>query len=689
MSLFSEAFSSFFTKAHSRHATRQSKSSRRTTRIETLEARTLFAGNPLSGVQSFDGTDNNLNHPEWGAASANLLRLAPAAYADGISTPAGASRASARAISNLLNGHEEGDVRSAQLLSAFTYAWGQFIDHDLDLTTAAVPSVPFKIAVPAGDPQFDPDGTGTKTIPLNRSKSDPLTGTNSQNPRQQINDITAYLDGSMIYGSDATRAAALRTFSGGHLKTSDGNLLPLNTNGLPNANDAHVEPDSALFLAGDVRANENVELSSIHTLFMREHNRLADLIGAKDPSLTDEQIFQKARRLVIGELQVITYKEFLPALLGDDVLKPYRGYNANVNPGISNEFSAAAFRLGHSMVGNDVEFIDNEGEEIRDPLDFSDAFFHPAIVHETGIDPILKYLASDLSEEIDLQVVDSLRNMLFGPPGSGGLDLASLNLQRGRDHGLSDYNSTRVALGLPRARSFADISSDPDVRQQLKAAYGTVDKIDLWAGGLAEDHIRGGNVGPTFSRIIADQFQRLRDGDRFWYERVLTGADLRLVQKTTLADVIKRNTGLTNLQDDVFHFRVELAGTVFADRNGNGRHDLGERGIRGRTIELLDEAGVVIATTVTNAHGRYRFTDLGLGSYTVREQPVTGQTQPPARTIHVTHGMVVLNLNFAEPGPGSLPIPYAYLRRMRINGVDVNLDCLGDDLSGADSQLPG
>ena len=137
----------------------------------------------------------------------------------------------------------------------------------------------------------------------------------------------------MIYGSDATRAAALRSFVGGLLKTSAGNLLPFNTAGLANANDAQIFPDSQLFLAGDVRANENVELTALQTLFVREHNHQAALLAAAHPTWTDEQIFQGARAIVIGEIQSITYNEFLPALLGNNALTAYRGYNPSVNVG--------------------------------------------------------------------------------------------------------------------------------------------------------------------------------------------------------------------------------------------------------------------------------------------------------------------------------------------------------------------
>ncbi|MEI8293655.1 MAG: peroxidase family protein [bacterium] len=376
----------------------------------------------------------------------------------------------------------------------------------------------------------------------------------SPNPRQHMNQISAYLDGSVIYGSDATRAAALRTFSGGKLKTSAGNLMPLNTAGLANANDAHIFPDNQLFLAGDVRANENVELSAIHTLFVREHNQIASAIAASNPAFTDEQIFQNTRRILVGELQVITYREFLPALLGPKALRPYDGYKPDVNPGISTEFSTAAYRIGHTLINDDVELLDNDGNEIDEALQLAEAFFNPSVLEVVGPDPLLKYLATDKAQEVDTQLVGGLRNFLFGPPGAGGFDLASLNIQRGRDHGLSDYNTTRAAYGLPKVKSFAEITSDAALQAKLLSLYGSVDNIDLWIGGLVEDDLPGSSVGATFQRILVDQFQRLRDGDRFWYARVFNGPQLAALEATRLSDIIRRNTSITKIQDNVFFY---------------------------------------------------------------------------------------------------------------------------------------
>lgn len=382
------------------------------------------------------------------------------------------------------------------------------------------------------------------------------------NPRQHPNEISAYLDGSVIYGSDVTRAAALRSFQRGKLKTSTGALPPLNTAGLPNANDAHRFPDDELFLCGDVRANENVELTAIHSLFVREHNQVAEAIHNANHWLNDEQIFQRARRIVVGELQVITYNEFLPALLGPNALRPYTGYKQNVNPGIATEFSTAAFRIGHTLINDDVEFLDNDANPVREEMELADAFFNPEPLHEVGPDPVLKYLATDNAQEVDTMLVGGLRNFLFGPPGAGGFDLAARNMQRGRDHGLTDYNSARFAYGLPRVTSFAQITSDPDLQARLAALYGDVDSIDLWIGGLAEDHVPGSSIGPTFRRIIADQFERIRDGDRFWYSRIFWGPQLQALQQTRLSEVIRRNTWITKIQDNAFFFDPATLGDL-------------------------------------------------------------------------------------------------------------------------------
>ncbi|MEM8500398.1 MAG: peroxidase family protein [Pseudomonadota bacterium] len=498
-----------------------------------------------NNVRSIDGSGNNDVNSEMGASYTPLARLLPVDYADGLSTLAGANRASPRQISNIVVATTE-NTPNASRATDYLWQWGQFLDHDIDLTEGADPAEPANIAVPDDDPYF-PAGS---EITFNRSIYD--SGANPANPRQQLNEITAWIDASNVYGSDPERAQALRTLDGtGQLKTSAGDLLPFNTVGLPNAGG----DSDQLFLAGDIRANEQIGLTALHTLFVREHNRLAAEIANDKPDWNDEQIYQHARRIVGAQMQVITYKEYLPALLGGDTIKPYRGYDPTVIASISNSFSTAAYRYGHSALSSTLKRINADGSSIAaGDLPLRNAFFSPwRIAAEGGLEPILRGLAAQRCQTIDSYLVEDVRSFLFGDPSDGGFDLAALNIQRGRDHGLPSYNQARQTLGMEPARNVTDITSDTELRQRLRNAYTSVDDIDLWVGGLAEDAQPSSHLGPLFSAMIADQFEALRNGDRFWYQRHLSGRQLRDVERTRLADIIRRNTDIgEELGQDVF-----------------------------------------------------------------------------------------------------------------------------------------
>lgn len=525
---------------------------RREDAVRNREGRRLFEGRE---VRTYDGSQNNLDNPTWGASFSHLQRIAGSDYGDGVSSMAGPNRASARAVSNKVVNQDEGvTIPNSFNGSDFVWQWGQFIDHDLDLTDGAEESA--DILVPVGDAYFDPESTGSVVMGFNRAVFDPETGLTSDNPREQDNEITSWIDGSMLYGSDVERSEALReSINSPFLKTSEGNLLPFNEGTLLNAN-GFVSDPTQLFLAGDIRANEQLALAVMHTLFVREHNRLAAQLQEDFPGRTADEIFEATRRLVVAQIQIITFEEWLPTLVGTGAIPPYSGYKPEINPTIYNEFSAAAFRLGHSMLNEQLLRLDASGQEIdAGHIDLAAAFFTAPIFlrSETDIDPILRGLATQRHQALDHKIVDDLRNFLFGAPGDGGLDLASLNVQRGRDHGLPDYNTVRVAMGLPAVTSFHEISSDPETVSALSSTYATVDDIDLWIGGLSEDPVGDSQLGPLFQGIIVRQFTELRDGDRFWYERDLRPAEMDRVRGTTLARIIRRNTSIGDeIQDNVF-----------------------------------------------------------------------------------------------------------------------------------------
>ncbi len=534
--------------------------------------------------RSPNGSCNNMNEQNWGQAINPFShRLMPDYGANG--AMAGENRGSARMISNYICHQDAGEsVESQRGLSSLVYTFFQFIDHNI--TATAEGHTEFKpIPIPMSDPFFDPNGTGSQMMPFMRSE----TMMSDNGMLSPINMLSSWIDGAGIYGSDETRANWLRTFENGKLKISENNLLPCNTTtGFRSDPIDTLAPAMAgdknrcgvyqkVFVAGDIRANEQPGLLSLHTVFMREHNRLCNVLVLEGMT-DDEAIYQKAKRIVVGELQAIVYQELLPALgvhLGE-----YRGYNHQIQPDISNVFATAAFRLGHTMVDENLILIDNNCQPINGntgcgpadgdcsctnanvgfggTLDIKNAFFHPSLVSNIGVEPILKGLTSQTQQEIDAKVISSLRNFLFGAPGSGGLDLAALNIQRGRDHGLPDYNTIRQHFIGNSVNSFAEITNKVNLQTALATAYNNdFNNIDAFVGLLAEDHLPNTSVGATLHAILKDQFTRLRESDRYFYkiDPMLSPMDKKEVQQTTLADLLTRNTNLVDLPSQAFYAR--------------------------------------------------------------------------------------------------------------------------------------
>lgn len=491
--------------------------------------------------RTIDGSGNNLSNPGWGMLDAELLRLGPASYADGVGG-VDMSRPSPRAISNAVGQHTTDG--NAQGLSAMFWQWGQFIDHDFNLIREDE-STNLPIAIPAGDPFFDPFNTGTQQMNMHRSSF----VADGAGVRQYENAITHWLDGSVVYGSDQGRADDLREFAGGRLRMSANGLLGRNINGLDNAGGTGAD----LFISGDVRANEQVGLTSMHTLMNREHNRVAGILEAQNPAWGDEQLYQMTRKIIGAQIQKITYDDWLPAMLGEGVVSSYAGYDDSVNPNMSLEFSTAAYRFGHSMLNSELPLVGPNGQD-HGSLTLAGAFFNPSLFDDASVvDQSLKGLATIEANAVDTRVVDDVRNFLFGPPGAGGLDLLSLNINRGRDHGIGSYNEMRAAMGLDEAMTFADITSDVTLQAQLASVYASPDEVDAWIGMAAEDVLPGAAVGELLSVIFVDQFERMRDADRYWYENdAALMPYMDLIASSTLGGIMEANLDVGRMQFDVF-----------------------------------------------------------------------------------------------------------------------------------------
>lgn len=510
------------------------------------------ADSPLPPVEyrTMDGSGNNPNDLSMGTAGSMQIRMTDPNYAD--ATGAMRYGPDARAISNTI-GVQSASGNSSDL-SAMFWQWGQFIDHDMVLTHGGGAFAP--MFAPAGDPVF-PAGA---MIPFSRSGATPDgTGMN-----QYANHITAFIDGSGIYGSDDARADALRSFSGGRLAMDANGYMTRNTGGMENANDGFL-PDNTLFLAGDIRANEQAGLTALHTVFAREHNTWADRLAAENPTWDDEQVYQAARKIVGAEVQAITYNEWLPAMLGDDFMGDYSGYDSSVDAGISLEFSTAAFRFGHTMLNEELLRLNADGTAFDGGnLTLHENFFNPSTIMGDGaLEALMRGMSAQEAEELDTQIIGGVRNLLFGDPGNGGMDLMAANLMRGRDHGIGSYNDVRESMGLERVTEWSQITSDDELAASLATLYRSIDNLDAWVGLVAEDHLAGAAAGETLSLVLAEQFERLRVGDRFFY----LGDDgilpwLSEIDGVTLGDILARNTDINSFDGSVFYTTVPAPGSV-------------------------------------------------------------------------------------------------------------------------------
>jgi peroxidase len=514
----------------------------------------------LKEFRPIGGSGNNVENPDLNVVpGAPEIALTPLNFASGKPADGLADGPNPRTISNDIAGGTGAKGQNAQttdpVASAWIYVFGQFVDHDLDLEDTPMTAAPINIVVPQGDPVF---AAGT-VIAMTRDTRNPDTNT-------IVNTVAGYLDLSQLYGSTGEIASSLRN-ADGTLKSSD------NGKALPVVNDS--------FVTGDPRVMENPELTAVTILFMREHNFWVGALESKHPDWTGDQLYNMARAITTAEYQNIVYKEFLPLLIGP-VLGSYSGYDPTVSAQVTQEFSTAAFRVGHSQVSDTQEGIDNN-ENVVFTESLAKAFYNtPEIDESNGIDPLLRALGVDNSQATDVYTVAALRNLLFASLVGGDvdeMDLIAIDIQRERDVGLGTLNQTRTAIGFKPYGSFEELTTDPVLQTTLRAVYGNIDNVDLFMGGLAENHASGALVGPTFQTIIARQFHALRAGDRFfWRNEGFNQEAAWMISTTTLADIIKRNTDTPNLQANVFlqsslptHVKPHLMPPAVIERHGRKR----------------------------------------------------------------------------------------------------------------------
>lgn len=548
-----------------------------------------------SKYRTIDGTCNNLQHPTWGASLTEFRRLLKPIYEDGFTTPVGWNRGKkyfgfpkppSRKVSTELIATNK--ITPDTEITHMVMQWGQFLDHDLDHATPSVSSESWDgvdckktcdyaaPCYPMDVPPDDPRITSRRCIDFVRSSAICGSGMtsiffDSVQTREQINQLTSFIDASQVYGYSLELAKDLRDLNDDFGRLREGPTFPGHKPLLPYSSGQMdcrrnlSESTLNCFLAGDIRANEQVGLVAMHTLWMREHNRLARELKRINPQWDSDTLYEEARKIVGAAFQHITYKHWLPYIIGQkgmQMMGEYQGYDPQLNPTISNVFATAALRFGHTLINPVLHRLDNNFQPIRyGHLPLHKAFFSPwRIVEEGGIDPLLRGLFTTPAKVKRPQenLNTELTEQLFRTAHAVALDLAAMNIHRSRDHAIPGYLEFRKVCNMSAVETFDDLKneiSDPVVRQKLKDLYGHPGNIDVWVGGILEDQIEGARIGPLFRCLLIEQFQRLRHGDRFYYENpsVFKPEQLTQIKQYSLARVLCDNgDNITKVTGNVF-----------------------------------------------------------------------------------------------------------------------------------------
>ncbi|EAT44216.2 AAEL004401-PA, partial [Aedes aegypti] len=520
----------------------------------------------------FNGRCNNI-HPGrslWGSAGYPMERLLPPAYNNGVSSSRmlsndGRYLPSSRVVSeNMFSDlhipHRRHNVLMMQL--------GQFLVHDISRNKAT--PINSKCCLPDNShrnphphPACSPIRVSSKDsfysqfnvkcLNFVRTVMAPLNQCHVGHGRQ-ISEVTHFIDGSMIYGSSKQEADELRAHQGGRLKSLQHRQ---SLNELPPLDAPYVctSAAKACFKAGDTRVNQVLTLVGFHTLFLREHNRIARKLEKINPHWSDDILFHETRRIVAAEFQHIIYNEYLPKVVGPDFMEMYdlhtsqgysNFYNPEKNPALTSEFTTAAFRFGHSTVPGQFELP-------HGVINTHETFFNPSAITEPKFfDELFHGIMQQPMQKVDDMFTHSLTRFLNPEEGKPyGLDLAAINIQRGKDHAIRPYNYYLQLSGREVMRSFADFG--PVHGPKLASLYSAPDDVDLYVGGILEQPVSGGVVGQTFAEIISDQFARLKQGDRYFYSNGrlsnpghFTKPQLQELQKTTMAGIICANVNDKN-----------------------------------------------------------------------------------------------------------------------------------------------
>ncbi|MGO9383186.1 MAG: peroxidase family protein [Mycobacterium sp.] len=547
---------------------------------------------PPAGVSHFrtaDGSWNNLDDPKEGAAGTRFLRnveLAATRPETGkrLLTP------NPREVSlKLLTRPDDDDGRPEMapvlFLNLLAASWIQFMNHDWVNHGEVQPDAFIRVPLPPGDPAIDRYLQSDMVISM--TQPDPTRGAHEPAATSSINEVTHWWDGSQIYGSDQATQNRLRSRKFGKMR--------LNTDGtLPVDRSTRVED------AGFMR-NWWVGLTMLHTLFVREHNAICDMLHEAYPDWDDKRLFNVARLINAAVMAKIHSIEWTPAILPNRALET--GLNSNWyglltylqrkgkarrtlsevnlrnpelggivgNPisrhhsafGLSEEF-VEVYRL-HSLLPETLQLRLRGQKGIAEEVSLPATRQHGSVVITTG------YAMSDLFYSFGNQhpgalVLNNFPRFMqeLSVPGNPFFDMGTVDIVRARERGVPRYNEFRRQLGLNPIKSFDDLTDNPEFLEKLKAVYGGgkkgVEDLDLLIGTLAEaERPTNFGFGETVFQIFIVSASRRLQADRFYTdcynEGVYTPEGLRWIDQTDLKTVLVRHypeladTGLANIKN--------------------------------------------------------------------------------------------------------------------------------------------
>ncbi|XP_060850509.1 peroxidase-like isoform X1 [Rhopalosiphum padi] len=534
-----------------------------------------------------NGTCNNLMNPLWGSSVTPYIRLCDADYNDGdheVRKQVDGSLLPRPRKVQLLLFFEPRDLPDSNNFHLSQY--GQWITHDISLLPPDFSGppiccdIPFKeinnsspyqcqlvIEVPLNDPVH---GGNQRCMEFRRA----MTAANNFNcsitPQIPMNQATSFIDSSQLYGHQSDKADSIRTFNGGKLITDivdENQFCPLRNREGSLLCDGRANVGYC-FEAGDPRINQHFGITSYTIMFTRFHNVVADLLQNINPQWTDEVLYQETRKFIGALNQIITYRDYLPILLGESYtnsvglnLSNFKRtkYNPLLMPQLSIEFAAGAFRVPHNTVASIYNYM-NKNYDVVDTAKLNEWMSIPdPLLKGSNLDDIVRGMTITPGRYYSPSYNYLISNFMFNGQITGNQDLLSVDIQRGRDVGLKSYTKMREWCGLSKINSFDDLLSflTFDDVETLKGLYATVDDIDLLVGALLEPPVDGGTVGQTAQCLLADVFYRIRYGDRFFVD--VSGQPgsfsidkLRTLRNLDLGHVICATTKLDEVPIDIF-----------------------------------------------------------------------------------------------------------------------------------------